>query len=137
MLVRDEGLRLKPYSDTVGKITIGVGRNLVDKGITQEEALALLNTDIVDAVASAHNIFGESAFNSMSRPRQLAITNMIFNLGEQGFSGFKIMISCIKLGNWHGAAAAALQSKWAKQVGKRAERIAFMLSDNQIPKSYL
>ena len=41
-LVRDEGLRLRPYADTVGKTTIGVGRNLTDVGISHDEALALL-----------------------------------------------------------------------------------------------
>lgn len=41
-LIRDEGLRLKPYRDTVGKLTIGVGRNLDDVGITKDEAMHLL-----------------------------------------------------------------------------------------------
>lgn len=42
MLIRHEGLRLKPYHDTVRKLTIGIGRNLDDVGITHEEALILL-----------------------------------------------------------------------------------------------
>ena len=48
MLIRHEGLRLKPYRDTVGKLTVGVGRNLDDVGITREEALMLLNNDIAE-----------------------------------------------------------------------------------------
>jgi lysozyme len=46
MLIRHEGLRLKPYRDAKNKLTIGVGRNVDDAGITREEALMLLNNDI-------------------------------------------------------------------------------------------
>ena len=49
-LRRDEGVRLKPYRDTVGKITIGVGRNLTDVGITPDEADVLLDHDIAAAI---------------------------------------------------------------------------------------
>ena len=51
-LIRDEGVRLKPYRDSVGKLTIGVGRNLDDKGLTRAEAEALLDNDIRDVTAS-------------------------------------------------------------------------------------
>ena len=46
MLKRHEGLRLKPYQDTIGKLTIGYGRNLDDRGISKEEAEYLLRNDI-------------------------------------------------------------------------------------------
>ena len=45
-LVRDEGVRLKPYRDTVGKLTIGTGRNLDDMGISEVENAMLLDNDI-------------------------------------------------------------------------------------------
>jgi lysozyme len=50
-LIRDEGLKLKPYTDTVGKLTIGIGRNLTDRGISRQEALVLARND-VDAAAA-------------------------------------------------------------------------------------
>jgi lysozyme len=40
-LVQSEGLRLEVYQDTLGIDTIGVGRNLEDRGITKEELEAL------------------------------------------------------------------------------------------------
>ena len=40
-LVQSEGLRLQVYQDTLGIDTIGVGRNLEDRGITKEELDAL------------------------------------------------------------------------------------------------
>ncbi len=45
-LVREEGLRLKPYRDEVGKLTIGIGRNLEDVGISDSEANFMLGSDI-------------------------------------------------------------------------------------------
>ena len=46
MLIRHEGLKLKPYLCTAGKLTIGVGRNIQDRGITYQEAMMLLENDI-------------------------------------------------------------------------------------------
>lgn len=48
MLIRHEGLKLKPYRDTVGKLTIGAGRNLNDLGISEREAMFLLDNDIME-----------------------------------------------------------------------------------------
>ena len=50
-LVRDEAVRLKPYRDSVGKLSIGVGRNLDDKGISEQEAMMLLGNDITEHLA--------------------------------------------------------------------------------------
>jgi hypothetical protein len=47
-LIRDEGLRLRPYMDsaTPPRITIGVGRNLSDVGISKDEAFRMLHNDL-------------------------------------------------------------------------------------------
>lgn len=55
-LERHEGLRLKPYKDTVGKLTIGIGRNLDDKGISRKEAFALLDNDIAEVVRQLEQV---------------------------------------------------------------------------------
>ena len=124
-LVRHEGLRLKPYLDTVGKITIGIGRNLDDNGITENEAYYLLSHDISNATTNAQNVFPN--FDSFSEDRQIAIVDMMFNLGLNGFLRFKKMIEYINKERWDLAAVEALDSKWATQVGKRASEIALML----------
>ena len=49
-LIEEEGMKLKPYRCPAGKLTIGVGRNLEDKGLSNEEALFLLQNDIIEAV---------------------------------------------------------------------------------------
>lgn len=120
-LIANEGIKLKPYRDTVGKLTIGVGRNLDDRGITKEEALFLLNNDIQcieKELASLQN------FALLSKPRQRVIIEMAFNLGIEGLMEFKVMWKALQAMDWTGAAKAMLDSLWAKQVGQRAVRLA-------------
>lgn len=120
-LIADEGLRLKPYKDTVGKLTIGVGRNLDDEGITEQEALYLLNNDIQrieKALAPLPN------FALLSEPRQRVITEMAFNMGLEGVMEFKGMWKAIQDKDWDGAANAMLDSLWARKVEQRAIRLA-------------
>lgn len=131
MLKYDEGIRLKPYTDTVGKLTIGVGRNLTDRGITLDEAFYILETDIVACYQSAYKIFGVEFFKSLSFPRRAAIINMIFQLGETGFINFKGTILRLKDSDFKGAADSMLNSKWATQVPKRAERVVELIKNEK------
>ena len=89
-LIRDEGLALKPYVDSVGKTTIGVGRNLDDVGITEAEAISLLNYDIDRAISDAHRAL--PSFGDAPEPVQRALVNMAFNLGLPRLRGFKKML---------------------------------------------
>ncbi len=121
LLTRDEGLRLKPYVDTVGKVTIGVGRNLTDVGISEAEALVLLRNDIARATTDALTF---PWFGSLDPARKAVVVSMIFNMGLPRFRGFANTIRSIEAGDYHDAAKRMLQSLWARQVGKRAERLA-------------
>jgi lysozyme len=89
-LMRDEGLRLKPYRDTAGKWTIGVGRNLSDRGITRDEALILLDNDVL--VASADLDRNIPWWRDLSNGRRRALLNMTFNMGWPRLSGFQAML---------------------------------------------
>lgn len=121
-LTRDEGVRLKPYQDTVGKTTIGVGRNLDDKGITHAEAVMMLHNDIEDCVQHALSIF--PAFDKLPEDAQHVVVNMIFQLGAYGFRGFKHFISAVRSRAWHSAADEVLDSKAARQAPARFRRHA-------------
>lgn len=126
-LVIDEGLKLFPYRDTMGIITIGIGRNLEHRGITREEAYAMCENDINDCLSLlTKNIPG---FSKFSDARQQALCNMCFNLGWEKLAKFNNMLMHIQRGEWEEAASAALNSLWAKQVGDRAKRIAKLLRD--------
>jgi lysozyme len=127
-LIRDEGFELKPYRCTAGKLTIGCGRNLEDRGITPDEAFFLFDTDYKLVLLHAQEIFGPS-FDNWSENRQLAVLNMLFNLGYSRFIKFRRMVSAMKKCEWRAAAAEAMISKWAIQVGDRAKRLAKMIEE--------
>jgi lysozyme len=125
MLLRHEGLRLKPYVDTVGKLTIGVGRNLTDNGISQEEADLMFENDVKTAIWYIKILFPEH--DQWTQARQDALTDMMYNIGPARFSGFKKMIAAVKLNDWAKAAAEMKDSLWATQVPARVEELANMV----------
>ena len=124
-LMRDEGVRLKPYQDSVGKLTIGVGRNLDDVGISQDEVANLLDNDIKRTMAELDKSL--PWWRNLDEVRQRVLLNMAFNLGVAGLLGFKNTLAAIQNDKWGEAADGMLASKWAKQVGGRAQRLAVMM----------
>lgn len=124
-LVRDEGLRLKAYRDSVGKLTIGVGHNLDDVGITYAAAMQMLEDDILDVMGQMDAQIEWWA--TLDDARQRVLANMAFNLGIKGLLGFQHMLAAAKVGNFEEAAEQMLSSKWATQVGARAVRLAQMM----------
>jgi len=133
MLIRDEGVRYKPYRCPAGKLSIGVGRNLEDVGINWAEANLMLEHDIARSIDSAKTILGDGVWLAMGEARQMAVVNMIYNIGPFGFVKFKKLITALRVRDYAAAAKEALDSRWARQVGKRAERIAHMLRTNELP----
>lgn len=125
MLRRDEGIRLKPYRDTRGKLTIGVGRNLDDDGITLAEADMLLDNDISAAMKQLSDMF--PWWTSMTSTRQLVLLNMCFNLGIGGLAGFKQALSAMQAGDYVSAAKEMEASQWYFQTGARAARLVVMM----------
>lgn len=125
MLVRHEGLRLKPYLDSVGKLTIGVGRNLDDVGISEDEALHMLRNDLATAQAAVSKAL--PFLWTLSEARSDALIDMALNLGEPRFRGFKKMIAAIERRDFEAAAREMLDSKWARQVGARSQELAEMV----------
>lgn len=126
-LVRHEGLRLTVYDCPAGYKTIGVGRNLEGKGITEEEALYLLENDI--------NYFTEQLrdnldwFDDIPEEKQQILVNMAFNLGVAGLMNFKNMLSAVEEGRWSDASTEMLDSKWADQVGTRAIELSGAMAE--------
>lgn len=129
-LTRDEALRLKPYRCSAGKLTIGVGRNLDDVGISEGEAEILLRNDIDRACSGLDASL--PWWRNLDPVRQRVMVNMAFNLGVAGLLGFRNTLKLIELGNYQDAAVAMMASKWAKQVGPRATRLALMMRDGGV-----
>ena len=124
---KHEGLRLKCYRCTAGKLTIGIGRNLDDVGISEDEARYLLAND----VKSAENDLLKACpwVSGISKRRYYVLVEMVFNLGIARFKQFKNMLTACENGDWEKAAEQALDSAWHKQVGKRAETLAQVLKE--------
>lgn len=121
-LLADEGLRLKPYRCTAGKLTLGVGRNLEERGISEVEAFMLLDNDIGDCWTRLCVSLPWLA--TAPENVQEVLVNMAFNLGVEGLLGFSTTLGHLQARRYAEAAQAMLASKWARQVGKRAERLA-------------
>lgn len=128
-LVKAEGRTNKPYIDTVGKITIGVGWNLSDKGLPDDIVEDLLNRSIVDAIDEAQKI---PVFAKLNPPRKVVIIEMVFNMGLHNVLGFRNTLDMINRGDFAGAAQNMLKSKWAEQVGNRAVELARIMQDGEI-----
>jgi lysozyme len=126
-LIAHEGMRTKPYKDTVGKLTIGVGRNLDDRGITEAEALVLLNNDLDGVEKDLDRVLPE--WRDFSMKRQMALADLMFNIGVNKFVGFERMIDALKVRDFQEAARQMLLSRWADQVGLRARTLAKNMRD--------
>lgn len=128
-LTVDEGRKRKIYVDTVGKITGGVGRNLTDRGFSDDEIDLMLENDIdlVESQLDKHLPW----WRQMNDARQNVLLNMGFNMGISKLLGFANTLTFMKGGRYDAAADGMLSSLWAKQVGRRANRLAMMMKTGE------
>ena len=143
----DEGVRLSPYRCTAGFLTIGVGRNLDTnkltaeelafvghncrtKPITKEQSDYLLKNDIEKVCADLMKFLPWWAY--LGDVRRRVLVNMAFNLGTEGLLKFENTLALIRSGSYAQAAAEMVKSKWAKQVGKRADRLTNMMKTGEV-----
>ena len=139
-LRRDEEDRQFAYDDATGKtllrdqtlagnLTIGVGRNLSAKGLAKKERDFLLDNDVQDATVALEVNFPWSM--ELDQVRKDALLNMVFNEGIDHLKGFHIAMGSMQARNFRDAAAAFLDSLWARQVGDRAKRLAQQIISGQ------
>ena len=120
-----EGVRNKVYKDHLGIETIGVGRNLVDRGLSDEEVDYLLTNDITIVENELDN--GLSWWRDLDEVRQRALADLAFNMGLPRLHGFVKMLDALQRRDYHAAADELLDYKYAKQVGERSNRVAEMI----------
>lgn len=121
-IMKHEGVKLKPYKCTAGKLTIGVGRNLEDNGISETEARYLLENDLRRCHIECLHTF--LFYGELDEARQGVVLEMDFNLGLSRLKGFKNMLAALGVKNYTLAAREMLASLWARQVGGRAKTLA-------------
>lgn len=134
-LAIDEGKRLAAYLDSEGILTVGIGHNCVAKPvagvskvgdhITEEQCRELFEADVSEAMAELDRRF--PWWSGLDDVRQNILVNMCFNMGGKTLAGFVNTLRFIEQGDYSLAADGMLQSKWARQVGDRAKRLAQMM----------
>ena len=142
-LERDEGVEPFPYWDCCGKplrgcsctpkwkgkLSIGIGRNLEDRGLSPDEMHYLLQHDIDIAIDDLNR--GIPWWDRLDSVRRQVLVNMCFNLGWPRLRGFVRTLSAMRRGDYQGAAQGMRESLWARQVGARAERLAQMMESGK------
>ena len=142
-LIEHEGLVLQVYKDSLGIDTIGIGRNLEDRGISDEELedMGIASIDHVysfgiteaDAILLAENdvqiveeelVRAHPCVDSLDAVRQLIVIDMAFNMGVPRLNKFKMMWAAIHDEDYPTAAKEMLDSRWASQVKGRATKLA-------------
>jgi len=116
IIKRHEGMELKPYRDSLGILTIGIGHNL-ENGLNEKIINLIFEDDMLSVVADCEKF---DWYAGLNKARQSVIENMIFNIGYGRFRGFKNTIDFIAKNQFNHAAEEMLDSKWAGQVGNRA-----------------
>jgi lysozyme len=130
-LTRDEGRVLKPYEDSLGNLTIGVGHNLTANGISDAICDALLAEDIANAEALLDRNF--PWWREMDEARQRVVVNLAFNLGAK-LLDFTVTMGRLQARNYLAAAESLLRNtRWVAQVGPRAQRLADLLTSGTDP----
>lgn len=124
-LTVDEGRRALSYTDTVGKVTAGVGRNITDRPFSDDEIDLMLRNDI--AIVEKELDRRLPWWREMAPARQNVLANMCFNLGIYRLLGFEHALTHMRAGQYDDAAREMLASKWARQVGARATRLAILM----------
>lgn len=125
----DEDKRSKPYRCSAGKLSIGVGRNLEDRGLSEDEIAYLLKNDI-DLIEKELDR-RLPWWREMSEARQTALANMAFNLGVPRLMKFVKALDHMRARRYDAAAREMLNSNWAQQVGDRADRVAALMQKGE------
>ena len=122
MLKQEEGFSGRPYKDTLGFSTIGYGRNLDVRGISEAEAETMLENDICWANNQLFSCY--PWLKALDDPRKYVLISMVFNMGIGKFRDFDKMLSALKRTDFETASKEMLNSEWAKQTKSRAVKLA-------------
>ena len=130
---KHEGYRNKVYLDTLGKRTVGVGHLCVedfwedDKEYEEKFLMEILADDLQNAIKGARELKEEHSCTDIDEIAQEILVEMVFQLGKNGVSKFRIMWKALAEKNYIGASFEMLDSKWAKQTPNRAKSMAELM----------
>lgn len=130
MLKVDEGFKGHPYKCTEDVLTIGYGRNLEERGITQQEAEVLLKNDVSEVIDVLERKV--KFFRDLCSARRVVLCNMCFQLGFHGLMKFRRMLAALERKDFDAAAEEMLDSKWANQTPRRAHRLYLIMKSGRL-----
>ena len=128
----DEGVVDAIYLDPLGLPTFGIG-HLITKSdpeygqpigtpVSHERVMEVFHEDVERYIAECEILYGDQ-WDLIPGEIQEILVNMMFNLGRPRLAGFKRMRAAIDAQDWETAAMEGRDSKWARQVTKRADRL--------------
>ena len=127
----DEGVKYEVYKDHLGYPTFGIGHLVVEGDeehgkpvgtpVSEDRVNAVFESDVQKFVSESKKVFPN--LDDLPEEAQQVIVNICFNMGAPRLSKFKKFIAAVNDGNWSTAAVEMMDSRWATQVGKRAERL--------------
>ena len=127
----DEGSVNKIYLDHLGLATFGIGHLVtewdeeygweVGTPVSEDRCIAAFNTDIETVLSDCSKLYSD--FDELPEEVQRIIANMMFNMGRPRLSKFKGMKRGVDARDWQKAADEMVDSKWYRQVTKRADRL--------------
>ena len=129
----DEGVVYEIYEDHLGYATFGIGHLVKEEDpdygqpvgtkVAYQRVMDCFRQDCDVAIRECSALYREDYFEDFPGEVQEILVNMMFNLGRPRLSGFKKMNKALKEGDWKEAAKEGRDSRWHKQVTKRAERL--------------
>lgn len=143
-LPRDESNVLHVYDDAIpggkavnkgdkiiGNLTIGIGRNVMGKGISDTEAQYLMANDISDVFAQLDNHF--PWWSELDDSLAYVLSQLCFNMGMTTLLTFTNTLAAFQKQDRAGIVSGLEQSKWYTQVGDRAKRIIEVVKTGALP----
>ncbi len=130
LLIKHEEFKQFGYVDTTGHLTIGIGRNLSDRGISITEALYLLDDDIPYFTDKLSHYV--PVFDSLCDNRKIVLVDMCFNVGLRGLLAFTEMLKALDKQDYDTAANEILNSKAAIQCGDRYRSLANIMRTGEL-----
>tara|TARA_R100000951_G_scaffold101150_1_gene92270 strand:- start:148 stop:561 length:414 start_codon:yes stop_codon:yes gene_type:complete len=125
LVEKHEGRRHLAYEDHLGNVTVGVGRNLDGKGLSDNEIDILLINDLIECFEDLSSF---RWFADATEAQQAALIDWRFQLGGAGIRRFKNTIKYLELGDYHQASIEMLNSLWAAQTPNRAHEISSLIA---------
>jgi GH24 family phage-related lysozyme (muramidase) len=129
LLAVHEGRRNRPYKDSKGLWTVGIGhligdgRSLpanMDRTFSEAEIDEIFSKDYAHHAAAAAKIPGYDKINDMGK---VALIDLTFNMGTAWYKKWPNFTKAMSEGDWQRASQSLQQSAWYGQVGRRAPTI--------------